>query len=709
MKKILAMVLALVIVCGLAVAATAVGFDVSTDTDVIQAGETVTVTVALDEEIADVGQVQMELGYDEAVLTYDEANPYTLGEGYGDFLIMNIPEGYSVVQAYWLNFMPGMVPNVNLPAGTVFAIPFTANETTTVSELELTLKAEVNGKVINEDAVTITVCPGHEWYESDRTVSCTEDGEIIETCSVCGATKTTAAEATGHIEYMYPINEEWVTDPETNMPISKEVIYGCEYCGVEMRSETVYFLMTDFLPMTSIEVAPGETVVYQTMGLGGLDLVIEGSADYSVDLENQTWMETTVTEYSPIDGVVSFNVPQDMMYTVLVKITNESAEPATYNFDYKIPLGDWQNPQILDVGDNTVEIPADNYDGYCAQYVAQCTGSITFTVTGDYWSYSITNYGPDMENWDDDMSYPEQYFAYDDASNTMTIEVNAGDIVELVLASYYEAGMWDWVYPASTFNVSVIPNYTHEGYIVHVEPKDAGCYEDGNVEYWYCDCCGMVWTDEALTQESSIENVTIAAAHILEHVEGVEATCYEDGNVEHWHCTVCGADFADENANEAIEDVILPAGHVLVHIEAVAPGCHYEGNVEHWYCLVCGTVWTDEALTQISNHMNVILPELGGDVVHVEAKDPTCTENGNIEHWYCESCEQVWQDEVRTQLTNHKNVIVGAAGHVYGEDGVCTICGDNPKSGDTTISMAVAALIISAMSIVALPVVKKHF
>ena len=121
-------------------------------------------------------------------------------------------------------------------------------------------------------------------------------------------------------------------------------------------------------------------------------------------------------------------------------------------------------------------------------------------------------------------------------------------------------------------------------------------------------------------------------------------------------------DYTVEAGAVTVADICLHEG-TLVHMEAVDPACHYEGHVEHWYCTVCDTVWTDEALTQISNHKSVVLAALGGDVIHVEAKEPTCTSEGNIEHWYCEECEQVWQDEALTQLTNFMNVKIGVAEH----------------------------------------------
>ena len=241
-----------------------------------------------------------------------------------------------------------------------------------------------------------------------------------------------------------------------------------------------------------------------------------------------------------------------------------------------------------------------------------------------------------------------------------------------------------------------------------VEAKAPTCYENGNVEYWICDKCEQVWTDEALTQLSNIKNVQIAAAHTnLKHVEAVEAGCHYEGNTEYWVCYDCETWYADEALTQITnsKNVIVPAkGGDTVHMEAVEPGCHYEGNIEYWVCYECEQVWTDEALTQLSNIKNVIVPAKGGEVKHVEAKAATATENGNIEYWICEECEQVWTDEALTQLSNIKNVVVPATG----ETATTTKPGDEPgknepgKTGENTLPVVLAGMIalIAAAAVV---------
>jgi len=200
----------------------------------------------------------------------------------------------------------------------------------------------------------------------------------------------------------------------------------------------------------------------------------------------------------------------------------------------------------------------------------------------------------------------------------------------------------------------------------YVPAVEATCHQNGMQEYWYCDGCDSVYADAEGRIVTNRKNlVTLATAEII-HVEAVEAGCHYTGNTEYWYCSECDAVFADAALTQLTNrlNVVIPAtgSENLVHFDAVEPGCHYDGNIEYWVCYDCEQVWQDEALTQLTNIKNVVLPAVGGEVIHVEAVEAGCHYTGNIEYWYCADCEQVWQDEALTQLTNIKNVVVPAKG-----------------------------------------------
>lgn len=82
------------------------------------------------------------------------------------------------------------------------------------------------------------------------------------------------------------------------------------------------------------------------------------------------------------------------------------------------------------------------------------------------------------------------------------------------------------------------------------------------------------------------------------------------------------------------------------------------------------------------------------NLTHVAAKDATCTENGNLEHWICSLCGQLFSDANGTTETTAETVTIGAAGHTADEWQssstqhwqVCTKCGSEFNRADHTFS-----------------------
>ncbi|MGN0817819.1 MAG: hypothetical protein ACI4L9_02510 [Candidatus Coproplasma sp.] len=157
--------------------------------------------------------------------------------------------------------------------------------------------------------------------------------------------------------------------------------------------------------------------------------------------------------------------------------------------------------------------------------------------------------------------------------------------------------------------------------------------------------------------------------HVLEHVEGKQPTCTQDGNVEYWHCSSCGKDYGDSDARTEITQITLSAtGHSEV---TVADGenhwqeceiCHgklsemqphtsstYLRNSEEHYkiCTECGAKFDVGAHAEgedcsICGYTYFVETHA---LEHVEGKQPTCTQDGNLEYWYCAECDRYYADE----------------------------------------------------------------
>jgi NAD-dependent SIR2 family protein deacetylase len=305
-------------------------------------------------------------------------------------------------------------------------------------------------------------------------------------------------------------------------------------------------------------------------------------------------------------------------------------------------------------------------------------------------------------------------------------ELPVNDSTELYLPENSYEFAYQWF---ATADGELTITIEGENWLFHVNNYTSYVYGD-----YYYDCYGDANTvtiqvaagDEIMlyvgtmdadwnTPEATLTITTVfACAHKnLVHVEAVVPGCYEEGNIEHWYCEDCETVWADEALTQITnhKSVILPATHQnVVHVEAKAPSCYEEGNLEYWYCEDCETVWVDEAMMQISNMMSIVLPATHQHVVHVEAVAPTCTEHGNVEYWYCEDCLTVWVDEDLLQISNMKNIVDPAIGHNY-VDGVCANCGENDKNVPDTGDMIALACVLSAvsgMTIIALPKKKEN-
>lgn len=85
--------------------------------------------------------------------------------------------------------------------------------------------------------------------------------------------------------------------------------------------------------------------------------------------------------------------------------------------------------------------------------------------------------------------------------------------------------------------------------------------------------------------------------------------------------------------------------HNAIKVERKDPTCTEKGNIEYWYCEACRKYFQDEALTKELKQEETILPATGHNLTKVDEKKPTVDAAGNVEYWYCEVCNKYFSDE----------------------------------------------------------------
>ncbi|MBQ7358378.1 MAG: hypothetical protein IJW65_06560 [Clostridia bacterium] len=210
----------------------------------------------------------------------------------------------------------------------------------------------------------------------------------------------------------------------------------------------------------------------------------------------------------------------------------------------------------------------------------------------------------------------------------------------------------------------------------------------------------------------SIEDQTIPAGHTWSDVIDRKATCTVDGTM-HQECSTCGAwgnvtpifaagqhewsETLEYNANghwltcknceetDAVEshslqgDGVCDCGYTCTHTGGTANclalatcticGCEYGSLGEHipgaaatcdndQVCALCSTV-----ITQATGHTNI---------VDDAAVEPGCTTVGLTAGQHCGDCGAIILEQNK----------INANGHKYGDDNICTVCGEGKSSGD---------------------------
>lgn len=188
--------------------------------------------------------------------------------------------------------------------------------------------------------------------------------------------------------------------------------------------------------------------------------------------------------------------------------------------------------------------------------------------------------------------------------------------------------------------------------------------------------------------------------HVLTYYEGYAKTCTENGLLSYYKCSSCNKLYLDETALEEVtqEDLIIPASHELKYIEAKEVTCTEDGNIAYYKCTVCGLCYRDKDATS-ANYIEEDKTKIsaqGHALVHHEAKAATCTEDGNIEYYSCERCNNSYYDNACTKLIANptEKIPIKALGHdwkaKYGEslrDGhweECTRCKKTQNNSDHT-------------------------
>lgn len=251
------------------------------------------------------------------------------------------------------------------------------------------------------------------------------------------------------------------------------------------------------------------------------------------------------------------------------------------------------------------------------------------------------------------------------------------------------------------------------------DAKDATCTEDGNSAYWKCERCskyffdadgndeieknswivkakGHTWNNGIVTKEPTDSEdgemtytctvcgetkteTILAIGHELKKVEANAATCTKEGNSAYWVCKSCGKYYSDAEGKYEIKEnewIIPAAGHSWNDGEVTKEATCTEPGVKTFTCTVCGETKTEDIAAS------------GHDLKKTDAKDATCTEEGNSAYWTCERCSKYFSDAEGTAEIADGSWIIKAKGHSW-DEGTVTKAPTSTQNGEMTYTCTV--------------------
>ena len=402
---------------------------------------------------------------------------------------------------------------------------------TETGSYESVIYCAVCGEELSKETVTVDAL-GHSYDDGAVTTepTCTEDGVMTYTCSVCGDTYTESINATGHTE------SEAVIENEVEATCTKEGSYDsvvyCSVCGEELSRDTVTVNALghsyDDGVITTEPTCTEDGVMTYTCSVCGDTYTesIEATGHTAGDAVIENEVEATCTEEGSYDSVVYCSVCGEELSRDTV----------------------------------TVDALGHSYDDGVITTEPTCTedGVMTYTcsVCGDTYTESIDATGH-----------------------------TAGDAVieNETEATCTEDGSYNSVVYCSvcgeeisreTVTVDALGHSYDDG-VVTTEPT---CTEEGVMTYT-CTVCGDTYTGSIdatghTESEAVIENE-------------VEATCTEEGSYDSVvYCSVCGEELSRETiATDAL-------GHSYNDgIVTTEVTCTQDGVIT-FTCSVCGDTYT---------------------------------------------------------------------------------------------------------------------
>lgn len=390
----------------------------------------------------------------------------------------------------------------------------------------------------------------------------------------------------------------------------------------------------------------------------------------------------------------------------LVFHVKTDAAVGNYNFEINnyilesIPEGSWEGVSCRPDHYATTATVKVNTASIAVTNVALNTTTYTLNAKGEQFTLVATVFPSNADN--KAVTYA--------SSNTSIVTVNDNGVVTAVANGTANITVTT-IDGGKTATCTVTVRIAHEHTLQTINAVASTCIVQGNNTYYYCTGCKKYYKDIAATVETSVAaEKLVLVDHSLTAHSAVSATHEKDGNIAYWTCNNCGQYFKDAVAMKSItvaQTVISAMGHDYSYqynetnhwkicscgseTEPVAhifqwvvdkEATESETGLKHEQCTACGYKQNENTIIDKGKHQHILKK--------IEAKDATCTQDGNIEYYTCTSCSKIYEDATGGKEITLTSTVMEVTGHgdvliQYNSEkhwNICTVCGEKVSGSE---------------------------
>ncbi len=195
--------------------------------------------------------------------------------------------------------------------------------------------------------------------------------------------------------------------------------------------------------------------------------------------------------------------------------------------------------------------------------------------------------------------------------------------------------------------------------------------DDHTAHYQTCEACGyksaetehdkLILTDN---QDNETHKVTCETCDLTVAEQEAHKWVWEtDSNNPKYEISKCACGAVKPERR-------LKHTHVPNKVEKKDPTCTEDGNIEYWTCTAedgeCdGKYYTDEECTEEVTRKDTVLKATGHKLTETAAKDATCTAEGNTKYYTCDNCGKYFADDKGENEIDKDSWVTEKTEHVF--------------------------------------------